>query len=269
MESLLNKIKEKKELQTLDDAYIKQALDSYLSKHEVKLPTDLSEKQFFKNKIVKEVISDVRKELRVVYGVFKRATAKLPKLFDEESIKNLLLAHQSSYERINLYGAIYKEIFSRIPLKKYTLLDLACGLNPLSYTKLPIQPTKCVVGDLSSSDMQLIQSFFDANKILGEAKYLDLLDDASLNQLKEKEFDVCFLFKALDSLETIKRHSSKKLLDILPVTYMVISFPLVSIGGKNSIGDNKRWWLENFCEKQGWLVESFIIENELFYIVKK
>jgi hypothetical protein len=105
--------------------------------------------------------------------------------------------------------------------------------------------------------------------ISGKAFGVDVLSDAFLSYLEKECFDVVFFLKALDSFETVRRHSSKKLLSVVQAPFIVVSFPLVSIGGKSSIQSSKRVWLERFCEKEGWEFTTFSLPNELFYCIQK
>ena len=270
---LVDLIMQKKELVSIERRYVQKRLEETLKHNTWKIPETLTERQLPKNKAIKEIVSQVRGQLREVYGVFKREDTIIPKEFNTEELNQLLVSHQSSYERIDYYETIYANIFAILEEQgleqEYSLMDLACGYNPLSYDYLPRIPKKVFVGDLSTTDMELIQSFFDARKIPGTAIYLDLLEESAMKKISTEHYDVCFLFKALDSLEAIKRHSSKALLDKLAAKFVVVSFALKSIGGKNKIGDNKRWWFEGFCKAQGWSFETFSVENELFYVVKK
>lgn len=278
---ILSLIQNKSELKSLDSSYVKKIFFSVLSSSDVeKLNSYTSFKQCKRSKVCATLISQTRKILRERYGVFIRKPIlgyekKLLSLssFEDSFIDTVLSFHQSTFERLSYYASFYpllfKELFSLGLKKNFSLADFACGYNPLAYKYLPIKPFSYFACDLSSNEMSLIYSFFKSQKISGEAKGFDLLSNEFLDFISTKKFDVVFLLKALDSLETVKKHSSKKLLDSINTRFFVVSFPLVSIGGKNTIDSSKRSWFEKFCEKQSWNYSTLSVPNELFYVVKK
>jgi hypothetical protein len=97
---------------------------------------------------------------------------------------------------------------------------------------------------------------------------MDVLSDKFSSWVSDKYFDLVFFFKALDSFEQVKRHSSKKLLAKFNASFFVVSFSLVSIGGNVSIDSSKRIWFERFCEANGWQINTLQVPNEIFYLVK-
>ena len=280
-EELISAIKDKPELSSLDDYFVSQILDVFLAP----LPDSVFDKyssftQCKRSKKCKELISSVRKHLRVVYGVFikqplfdfKKHLSSLSS-YDDPFVDNILQFHQSTQERFSTYKQVYKEIFYYLEKKnlpeQYVLGDFACGYNPFSYKFLPKKPSNYFVSDLSSVDMGFVQEFFNRTNISGKATAFDLLSDEFSKFMASTKFDVVFLFKALDSLETVKRHSSKRVFSELQSRFIVVSFPSVTIGGNQTISSSKRWWFENFCEQNGWKFEVFSTSNEQFYLIEK
>ena len=280
-DELIVAIKDKPELSSLDNSFVSQILDTFLAP----IPDSVFDKyssftQCKRSKKCKELISSVRKHLRVVYGVFIKQPLpefknKLSSLssYDDPFIDNVLQFHQSTHERHPTYKQVYKEIFSYLEKKnlpeQYVLGDFACGYNPFAYKFLPKKPSNYFVSDLSSSDMNFVQDFFTRTKISGKAIAFDLLSDEFSKFMASTKFDVVFLFKALDSLETVKRHSSKRVFSELQSRFIVVSFPSVTIGGNQTISSSKRWWFENFCTQNNWDFEVFSTSTEQFYLIEK
>ena len=69
----------------------------------------------------------------------------------------------------------------------FILADIACGYNPLGYVYLPRAPKKYVACDLSTSDMESIQLFFDKFNINGEAKAFDVLSTRFLDYISKRK----------------------------------------------------------------------------------
>ncbi len=140
-DELIQDIKDKKELRTLDEDFIKNKLDVFFKNrnHEqakekflIKLNNAKTYKQFTKSREYKFLIKELRAELRRVYGVFilegynKRlkileeleAISKDDKSkdnFEYMDLHNQLFSlHKSTKERMDHYDQLYTTIFGKI-----------------------------------------------------------------------------------------------------------------------------------------------------------
>ncbi|MCA9477548.1 MAG: hypothetical protein KC535_00180 [Nanoarchaeota archaeon] len=271
LDELVSLIKQKKELSPLDDDFVKEVVRS--SSFTVEKNYD-SFDQFKRSKLCKEIVSSVRKRLRDIYGLFLEKPLSTKHIDRLESIEatSLLSLHKSTLERAPYYPSLYPLLLEKLHemgLKKdYVLADIACGYNPLAVQFLPVRPKEYFACDLSSKDMAAIDYFFKKFGVKGGAEAYDVLGTRFEEFFSGKKFDVCFLFKALDPFEQVKRHASKRLLSSLPTEFFVVSFSLFSIGGKTPIPASKRSWFEKFCQKQSWEFQTLQIPNELFYLIK-
>ncbi|MBR9703038.1 hypothetical protein GOV10_03320, partial [Candidatus Woesearchaeota archaeon] len=246
-------IKEKKELQSLDDNFIKKKILVKIdSKTKEKLEGSKSVAQFSRSKEYNALRSAVRKELRETYGVFELETRDLRekllaqlKTTEEKDlvVRELLATHQSSRERLPFYSLFYEELKKIIP-RWETVLELGCGLNPISYPllveKIGATP-KYICCDIASSDMRFLTEYFTTMNITGEACVLDAHEHEAVETILEQEKpDVVFMLKLLDTLESTQRHNTKKLLPRIAIhtKYLVVSFATISLGGGKTIGDD-------------------------------
>lgn len=275
---LSDKIKSKKELKNLNDDYINHlVLKKLNSLSNKQLSSMTSEKDLLKKSFTKNIIKEVRGHLRDVYGVFisERYYIK-EKLKVNSSDDDFLKLHKSTIERLDSYEEVYEKIFTHLfekgLSKNYTILDLACGMNPLSIKLMPITPKIYYGCDLSMHDMDFISSCFKEWNYNGKLFSVDLTHENAFNILEENvsfPVDVCFLFKALDSLEAVQRHISKKLISFIDSKYFVVSFATKTIGGKTSINSSKRAWFVNFIEANNWNYSFFETSNEIYFIIHK
>jgi 16S rRNA (guanine(1405)-N(7))-methyltransferase len=266
----------KKELKNLNEKFAEEKIIIFLKENPKikKKLEDADEKTLHKKKEYKELIKEIRNQLRILYGVFitndySKREKYLEELKEDPSLDNhkkILLCHRSSIERIDDYEEIYKKIFS-ITGKPKKVLDLACGLNPISYIFMNCKP-EYFASDLSKKDMDFLQKYFDIMKIKGKTKDLDLVKD--YEELKEisKDVNITFLFKALDSLETIKKNITKEIMPNIKSKHIIVSFPTASIGGRKKIKKEKRNWFEKLIKKSFSLEHSFETKNEFFYVIK-
>ena len=243
-----------------------------------KIETSKSFRELSRSAEFAELKKLVRAELRTVYGAFdldekrerKELLAQLTGNPGNASlILRLLLLHQSSKERAPRYLEVYRRIFAvtNIPT---TILDLGCGANPYSYTFLRCRP-RYVAIDLPSDALADIAEFFRIEGIKGEVIGIDLVKEyEKLTPLsRENNVDVVFLFKVLDSLESVKRNISGKVLDTLVAKWVVVSFPTVSLGGRKHIREGRRAWFERLLARQDLSYEKFTVGDEVFYVVRK
>jgi 16S rRNA (guanine(1405)-N(7))-methyltransferase len=272
--SLVKDILSKKELSNLKPDFVLEKLVPVLcSNKKIMLKLEKSDyDKFRRSKEHEEILKKVRAELRSVYGVFiPENYNKRHKLLDElrrdkslENHEKILALHKSSKERLPIYPLIYKKIFehTRIPSK---ILDLACGLNPLSYPFLGCKP-EYVACDLSDKDLEFVQEYFKIMNIKGKAVQVNLLKD-DVSELS-KGVDVVFLFKALDSFESVRWNASEDLLKSLKASFVVVSFATKSIGGKKDIKKERRSWFEKMIKRNKWEFSEFEFPGELFYIIR-
>ena len=115
-----------------------------------------------------------------------------------------------------------------------------------------------------------MNEFFTKKGISGKAHAVDALDEAQIELIAQEKPEVIFMFKLLNTLETIERHSTKKLFAALAehTSWIVVSFATISLGGGKFISPSKFAWFENYLEKNGWTAEIVEIPNEKFYIIR-
>jgi len=278
--SLAKDVLAKKELNNLNEDFVIEKLDAFLEKHkelEKKIKLELEKKtykQFQRSKDHELIIKKVRAELREIYGVFilddyKKRHELLEKLKKEPSLENhnkILELHKSSKERLPYYGIAYKKIFGMTGVPK-KVVDLACGLNPISHPYLGCSPGYLAC-DLAEKDLEFIQEYFGLRKIKGKTERIDLVQEVKRLTKITKDSDLVFLFKTLDSLESVKWNISSELLENISSKFIVVSFASKSLGGKKIIRKERRAWFERLLARKSLAFQSFEIPGEVFYIIK-
>ena len=233
MEELIAEIKKKKTLKNLDASFIKKYI------------TSIPEKK----KNIKKTVKETRNILNRIYGQFW-----LDNKFN-------LSSHKSTKERLEIYSSIYKKIFS-ITGKPNSILDLGCGLNPLSYNYLDCKPKYTAV-ELTKEDCKKINEYFKNNKIDGTAISKDLTRDSEFPKA-----DVCFMFKLLESLEEKNHKLSEKLITSINCKWIIVSFSLLTIRNRR-MNYPRRGWFERMLKRLNLKYEIIKEDNEIFYILLK
>lgn len=224
----------------------------------------------------KSLVKAIKNKLHQIYGAFltEKDIEKINSLLDiletdsgalKEISKKILLFHRSTRERIESYETLYREIFSLTGIPE-SILDLACGFNPYSIPWMNIcSPIEYYAYDI---DSLLIESI---NRFLGMINYpeLAMVKDVIFEDIEERG-DVCFIFKFLPTAERVKKGASIELLEKVKSQFIIVSFPLKSIGGK------EKGMLENYSKifepafKQNYtIMKRFILGEEIFYVLRR
>lgn len=251
-------IKNKREFREIDGKFVEEVLDPFIIRKDL---TQLG------RDAVEKIVKTVRARLREVYGAFlgrdffkrEKLLHMIKSLDDIEGHKRILELHISSRERLPFYKQVYENIF-RVTGRPDSILDLGCGLNPFSIPFMGFK-TGYYAGELVRADVDFLQEYFTKFGIDGKAFQVDLTkigDDLP-------HADVCFMFKILDTLETLSWDITASLLEKVKARYIVASFSTKSLGGRKVI--KERGWFERLLER--YVYEKFEIPNEVFYVIKK
>ena len=250
-ESLVSKVKQKKELHGLGDKIVKDAIEDYLEKYKLDL-----------NKLaktgIKVIIKEVRSKLRDLTGRFQVSTKKRLELLQNNQIKELLKTHSSTAERLAFYPDLKKLIAS---LRITSILDLGCGLNPLALANKEINYH---AADIKEDDLNIVKIFFKKNKIKGEVFIYDLRK-ISDNLPKA---DICLIFKVLDIIEKNPYKLTEKILLNTMSKYFLISFATRTLSGKK-MNHPERRWLDYLLKRINYKYKTFNSDNEIFYLITK
>ena len=261
---LINKIKQKKELRGIADEVVEKTLYSFLAKNP-KIEKKISESKNLENSsAVEECIKKVRAELRRVSGSFEIDNKDREILIEQNKISEILSTHSSTKERIEYYDLIYDKIFA-ITGTPDSVLDLGCGLNPLSFPLTEqFKKTIYYASDINKDNLKLVKRYFEKNNIRGRTFFYDLTKIAQ-DLPKAK---VCFLFKVLDIIETKGHKLAEKIINLLRCKYIVVSFATKTLSGKK-MEHFERGWIERMLNRLNLKWTKFEVENELFYVVEK
>lgn len=175
-----------------------------------------------------------------------------------------LMLHASTRERLIFMEDFYRRVFEG---KAYSsVLDLACGLNPLSlpWMGLP-ENVSYLAADASDGPGAAVRSFFKAWGTDGRFLHCDLSQG-----LPEGRFDIALLMKALPTLDRIKEGLGIECVDAVDAPVVVVSFPTRSLGGKRKgMGRSYEEGFSVAADKAGWSYTKIEFPGELAFIVRK
>jgi hypothetical protein len=248
---IVQKIKQKKELSGVSDNVVQYSLSNYLSKYKLSLDL-LSQSE------LKIIVKDIRAELRNLVGRFQISKKEPNNKFTNKELDSLLKTHTSTAERLEFYPELKKLISS---LHVNSILDLACGLNPLA---LANKEVKYYASDINEKELVIIKDFFLKKGIRGEVFVYDL------RKLKDDlpKADLCLLFKILDIIDDKKHKTTENILSKIPCKKVLVSFSTKKLSGKRMSYPN-RLWFEKMLQRYKYPFRKIETDNEVFYLIDK
>lgn len=253
-----------------------QALDALLSAKKLReLCPDTIRRVFFeclpKYKTLKEADKATRTELHRITGAFvtPENLALAERLLDEwqpgddETLAHALALHASTKERLPLSDtdALYDRI-CRIIGQPETILDLACGFNPIY---LASRGTAVTGLDLHGGAVRLINRWAQSKGLPARAQTADLL---SADALPDEPYDLALMMKLLPILDTQRSGAALSLIEAVPARHIAVSFPTKTLGGRG-VGMEAHYaqWFEALVPTQR-IRERFTHGSELIYVLK-
>lgn len=212
-------------------------------------------------KLIKQVKTDLYKNHIAFFKnfSFKQAIIDLEKSNSKNTHEDLMRKYDNM--RLKYIDKFYKEIF-KITGKPNTLLDLGCGLNPLTLPWMNLDKnTNYYCYDIGAKQIEFLNSYF---KLL-KKPYKAHLQDVISNPPKLKA-DVAFLFKTTTCFEWQKPSNTVKLLKKLNVKYVVLT--LLMRGNGNIKGS--RTYFDNLLKNiiKGKKTYELLFKREYVFIIK-
>jgi 16S rRNA (guanine(1405)-N(7))-methyltransferase len=227
----------------------------------------------------RELVKAIRNRLHQIGGaylpgnldqvVISHELALLPHEIDSPEIqafcRKKMELHASTKERLPIVDHFFRDILADLP-PIHSVLDLACGLNPLSLPWMPIQQdTTYTALDMYRRLSLTIQTFFDHCNIRGHAAAADILT-CPLDQ----PYDVVFLLKTLPCLEQQVKGSAAELVNRINAKTLVLSYPLCTLGGsRKGLGATYEADFNHLAVGRSWQVKRFEYANELVFLVTR
>ncbi len=184
-----------------------------------------------------------------------------------ETLKQILMIHASTKERIPVLSQFYKDIF-QITGVPQSIIDHACGFNPLTlpWMNLP-STTKYTAHDIDTEEVEFVSQ---ALKLISPEMQTTCTVQDLYDSTNEYADIVCIL-KTLPVLEQQQKGSAKEILAKQNCKHLVVSFPLQSIGGNNKGMQNfyPSHFEPIFHELQFKIIKKLKYSSELVYVLTK
>ena len=183
----------------------------------------------------------------------------------KDSCKHIMGQHASTSERLPILEEFYSTIFAELPPIN-SVLDLACGFNPLAIPWMPLATkasyTAC---DIYSDMTSFISSFLSLTPVSGETFTCDVISAPPTQKV-----DLALILKTIPCLEQVDKQVGPRLLDEINADYLLVSYPLRSLGGKQKgMLEHYETSFQEMIEGRGWEIKKLVFETELAFLVKK
>jgi 16S rRNA (guanine(1405)-N(7))-methyltransferase len=228
-----------------------------------------------KRRSLKEAVKATKNKLHQVGGAYQpgrinyekglemlRETAVLSPNF-RAICHSIMQGHASTHERLPILDEFYQTTLADLP-PVHTVLDLACGLNPLVYPWLPLPPdVQYTAVDIYSDMLNFVQEFFAIAGINGRTEQRDIIGNPPTEPA-----DLILLLKTLPCLEQVDKNAAANLMDSLNGRFLLISYPAQSLGGRGKgMVENYTRQFESLADGRSWQVQKFEFSTELAFLV--
>jgi 16S rRNA (guanine(1405)-N(7))-methyltransferase len=185
--------------------------------------------------------------------------------------RQVMAHHASTRERLSIIDEFYATTLRGVgPIHR--VLDIACGLNPLSVSWMPLaEGATYYAYDIYADMAAFLASFFDLERlhgrhhVVGHAVVLDVI-----NATPSQPADVALILKAIPCLEQVDKTAGARLLRSVRADHLLVSFPMHSIGGRGKgMMENYEARFRALIEYTNWSVKRFEFATELVFRVSK
>jgi 16S rRNA (guanine(1405)-N(7))-methyltransferase len=183
----------------------------------------------------------------------------------KEYCTRMMEVHISTRERLPYLEAFYAWVFEGAGTIQ-SILDLGCGLNPLSIPWMPLAPGGIYHAcDIFLDLVEFNQYFLQQIKVEGTSFACDLSQESIFPPV-----DLALLLKTLPLIEQIDKKSALPLLERIPADNLIVSFPTRSIGGKSKgMASYYRDHFNKLIAQKKWQVSDYQFPNELVFRIHK
>jgi 16S rRNA (guanine(1405)-N(7))-methyltransferase len=178
----------------------------------------------------------------------------------------IMAQHASSRERLPILESLYARTLSDIaPVR--SVLDIACGFNPLAAPWMPLaQGARYHAYDIYTDLIGFIGRCLPLLGLDGEAEARDV----TVGLPSMPVADVALLLKAIPCLEQLDRQCAGRLLDGAPAHYLLVSFPVRSLGGADRhMAEHYAAHLDELLQDRRWTRQRYVFESELVFLLEK
>jgi 16S rRNA (guanine(1405)-N(7))-methyltransferase len=243
------------------------------------LVRNIGAQELAKRRNLKEAIKASKNKLHQVSGAYLARQENYTACFDELSTvaqsadqdaiqqvcKKIMSYHISTRERLPILNEFYSTILSDLtPIS--SVLDIACGLNPLAMPWMPLQEdTIYYACDIYQPMINFLNRYMPLMGIKGNAELCDVIQSCPTH-----EVDVAFVLKTIPCLEQVNKQAGYHLLRNINAKHMIVSFPVHSLGGcSKGMAMHYETHFRQLVGDEMWEISRIEFATELVFVVGK
>ncbi|MEZ4861093.1 MAG: hypothetical protein R3C14_07300 [Caldilineaceae bacterium] len=175
--------------------------------------------------------------------------------------QTIMAHHASTQERLPILDEFYPTILGGLP-PIHSILDLACGLNPLTIPWMPLTgQVHYQACDIAGDQVDFLRQALPLLGVTGDAALCNLLQEIPAYQA-----DVVLLLKTLPCLEQVDPAIGVHLLEKIDAPVVIVSFPAHSLGGRRKgMTTTYPAHLRALLQSSTWRIEEFTFATELVF----
>ena len=183
----------------------------------------------------------------------------------QAACRAVMQQHASTRERLSLLPHFYPTLFAELPLIR-SILDVACGLNPLTIPWMPLTPDATYLAcDIYHDLVDFLAGFLPLTGLTGRSFVCDLISG-----VPPERVDLALVLKVLPPLEQVERGAGLRLLQQLQADTLLVSFPAQSLGGRaKGMATTYETRFLALIAGEDWTAKRFTFETELVFLVRK
>lgn len=239
----------------------------------------IGSQELAKRRNIKEALKSTKNKLHQVGGAYFAERADYASWLDELAeivcrgeqaelqrvCREIMAHHASTRERLPILDQFYHTILADLaPI--HSVLDIACGLNPLALPWLPLAENATYDAcDIFVPLVDFLNNYLQLMHIQGHVEARDVTQSCPTQPI-----DLALLLKVIPCLEQIDKQAGYRLLHTINARTLVVSFPVHSLGGKNK--GMATYYEAHFRELVAgttWKIRSFEFATELVFVVQK
>lgn len=178
---------------------------------------------------------------------------------------HFMARHASTRERLPYLAHFYATILAGLPTIQ-SVLDLACGLNPLALPWMGLPSGAAYHAcDIYSDQVDFLAAAMPLLGVTGHSFICNLLEGAT-----SVSADVALLLKTIPCLEQADKFIGIRLLEAVDAPVVIVSFPAQSLGGRRKgMTASYASHFAQITQGKSWRIERFDFANELVFRVGK
>jgi 16S rRNA (guanine(1405)-N(7))-methyltransferase len=236
-------------------------------------------RELAKRRSLKEAIKATRNKLHQVGGAYLEGRMDYPAWLDElreaaqfadqEAFRfacaRIMKSHASTRERLPILDRFYAIVLAELA-PVHSVLDVACGLNPLAVPWMPLAENATYHAcDIYQDMVDFLNEFLALAGVRGDAQACDVIQSCPTQQA-----DVAFVLKTIPCLEQVDKSAGLRLLDAINADHLLVSFPIYSLGGRDvGMPNTYEARFRDLIAQRNWSVRRFEFATELAFLVAK